>query len=377
MRVVLAIKNGKQVTDRKTWNGPPAPQAPVPKAVLVKRGEEHPTDVSLAELKEMHRREPPGKSRERLQAAVLRKQGRMLEKIARVMGRGVSTIHRWLSRMEREGPDGRHDGKSPGRPRLLNPEQEKVVEGDLDGTPRDSGFERGSWNARMVARRISDRFGVPYSSRSAIRLAHRLGFSFRKPRPVPWNGATPEEPTEFINKGRSTAARWRAEGRTVVAVDAATLRDSPVSRRGSRRRGGRETVPVNHSKQSIHMIGALGDGTLDLQFHDDLSAGSYVELVEHLRRRYGKVGIVADNAGALTGRGMRKCLDDADGAVEMLHLPPRTPQLNPIEVEWREIKAAVADIFFDGLDRMRDAIRRMIRNGEIPIVKMFDWLLAA
>ena len=36
----------------------------------------------------------------------------------------------------------------------------------------------------------------------------------------------------------------------------------------------------------------------------------------------------------------------------MLHLPPRTPQLNPIVVEWREIKAAIADIFFDGLYRM-------------------------
>lgn len=60
----------------------------------------------------------------------------------------------------------------------------------------------------------------------------------------------------------------------------------------------------------------------------------------------------------------------------MLHLPPRTPQPSPIEVEWRKIKTAVADIF-DGLDRMRDAIRRMIRNGEMPIVKMLDWLLAA
>lgn len=83
--------------------------------------------------------------------------------------------------MEREGLDGRYDGKSPGRPRLLNPEQEKAIEGDLDGTPRDGGFERGSWNARMVARRILGRFDVPYSGRSAIRLAHRLGFSVRKP----------------------------------------------------------------------------------------------------------------------------------------------------------------------------------------------------
>ena len=56
---------------------------------------------------------------------------------------------------------------------------------------------------------------------------------------------------------------------------------------------------------------------------------------------------------------------------------PTPPQLDPIGVEWREIKAAIANIFFDGLEKMRDAIRRMIRNGEIPIVKMFDWLLAA
>lgn len=119
------------------------------------------------------------------------------------------------------------------------------------------------------------------------------------------------------------------------------------------------------------MIGALGDGAPDLQFHDGLSAGSY-ELVERLRRRYGKVDVIADNASALTGREMRGCLDGAGGDVEMLHLPPHTPQLDPIGAEWREIKAAVAGIFFDCLEKMRDAIRRMIRNGEMPMVKMLD-----
>ena len=83
-----------------------------------------------------------------------------------------------------------------------------------------------------------------------------------------------------------------------------------------------------------------------------------MDLVRHLHQRCGKVGIITDNAGALTGRDVRKCLDDAGGDVEMPHLPPRTPQLNPIEVEWREIRAAIADIFFGGLDKMRDAIRR-------------------
>ena len=72
-------------------------------------------------------------------------------------------------------------------------------------------------------------------------------------------------------------------------------------------------VPVNHSKQSIPMIGALGGDTLYLQFHDGLSAESYVDLVEYLRWCYGKVCSIADSASALTGREMRKYLDDAAG----------------------------------------------------------------
>ena len=86
------------------------------KVVLVKRGDKYLPDVQLSELEEMYRCECPGKSRDSLQAAVLRKQGRTLEMMAYTMGRGISTTHRWLFRMGREGPDGRHDGKSPGRP---------------------------------------------------------------------------------------------------------------------------------------------------------------------------------------------------------------------------------------------------------------------
>ena len=58
-----------------------------------------------------------------------------------------------------------------------------------------------------------------------------------------------------------------------------------------------------------------------------------------------------------------------------MHIPSHTPQLNPLETGWREIRAAIADILFGGLDNMQDAIIRMLHNREIPIVKLFDWLL--
>ena len=136
-----------------------------------------------------------------------------------------------------------------------------------------SGFDRGSWNSRLLARRICGRFGVACSRRTALRVAGRLGFSTCKPWPIPYNSATPEE-QEFIRDKRGAIARWREEGRAVLAVDATTLRDSPTSRRGLRRRGGKSVVRTNHSKKAIYLIGALGDGTLDLQFHENLNGRS-------------------------------------------------------------------------------------------------------
>ncbi len=251
------------------------------RAARIKRGKKYLHKVSLPVLEEMHRREKPGKSRDRLQAAALEWRGKKVEWIAKIVGRHSSTVSRWLRRMECEGLEARHDNKSPGRPRKLDPEQEGAIEEELDKPPDESGFARGSWNSKTVARRILERFGTACSRRTALRVAHHLGFSVRKPWAIPWNGATPGEQAEFIEKARATIARWKAEGRTVLAVDAATVWDSPTAGRGLRRRGGKATVRTNHSKKSIHLIGALGDGTLDLQFHGDLKGDSYAALMEY------------------------------------------------------------------------------------------------
>lgn len=349
----------------------------MPKPTVVKRGSEYLPKMEVEDLEEMIRQEKPGKPRDRLQAAVLRKRGKTLEEIKEAIGYKVNTIHNWLAKLASEGLDSRYDKKSPGRPPRLTPEEENAIREDLAKSPQESGFERGSWNAKMVARRIKDVFGKTYSTRSSLRLAQKLGFSYRKPRPIPYNSATPEEQEAFIKKTRQTMARWAKEGRTTLALDAASLQDSPSSRRGLRRRGGSETVHTNFSKKSLHIIGALGDGTLDVQFVDDLSASSYIDLVEYARRRHKKIGLLCDNARALTGKEMRRYIERNADAVEILYLPPHTPQLNPIEIQWREIKVAIADLFYGGLDKMRDAIIRMLRKKEIPIVRLFHWLLSA
>lgn len=148
----------------------------MPKAVRAK--EEFLPDVSPAAPDEMHRREKPGKSRYRLQAAKMRKRGHILKEIYDVVGKHPSTVSRWLNRMAREGVDAREDKDISGRLRNLTPGQERVVEEYLDKPPGESGFDRGSWNSKLLARHIRDKFDAARGPRVALRVAGRLGFSF-------------------------------------------------------------------------------------------------------------------------------------------------------------------------------------------------------
>ncbi len=65
------------------------------------------------------------------------------------------------------------------------------------------------------------------------------------------------------------------------------------------------------------------------------------------------------------------------GGAVLRFLPPRTPQHNQMEVLWREIKRAIADIYFGGIDRMRAVIIRMPRRGEAAIAGLFRYMLEA
>ena len=74
-------KNGKTHDGPKGMDLPSAPIHPCQRRHR-QRGEECLPGVQLPEPEEKYRRERPGKSGDRLQAAVLRKQGRALERIA-------------------------------------------------------------------------------------------------------------------------------------------------------------------------------------------------------------------------------------------------------------------------------------------------------
>ena len=241
---------------------------------VVRLGEEFLKDINEGELVSMQAMEKDYKVKAMLQAAIHRKRGMLLKEISEAIGKAMSTVHDWLMRLE-EDMGMRYDRKSPGRPCRLSGVQKEALCGDLDKSPekerlfqqRMDGQARRTPHLEQVQNQIRQQ-GRPQAGRPG------MNFSVRTARPVPYNSATKEELEEYVGRTVEAVKRHDGEGFKILFLDTAGVVDSPASKRGIRRRGGREAVPINHSKKSVKIVGALGMGTLDMQFHEKANSES-------------------------------------------------------------------------------------------------------
>ena len=343
----------------------------------VKRGDAFLPNVSVSEIESLQTKNTGYKIKYILQAVRLRKEGRTFRAIAKAVGIPKSTVYGWLQRVAVSGFDRIHDSKSPGRPCRLSDEQKESLENDLLKHPTECKFLRGSWTAKMVVRHIVNEFKILYSISGALWLTQRLNFSIRSPRPVPYNCATPEKQKEYAENVVKMIKKYDDEHYKFLCLDAAGFVDAPSSSRGIRRKGGKDAVQINYSKKSFQIIGALGQGTLDIQFHEKVNSEAVIAFLEFLRHRYGKIFVILDNAAAHTSRAVREYIESTRGDVVLQFLPPRTPQHNPIEIQWLEIRRAIAGIYFGDVDEMQKRIRQLLHSGEVPIVKLFEYMQKA
>ena len=164
----------------------------------VKRGKEFLNHISTDRIEWRLKEEPSGKSRERLQAAQMRRDGKSESTICKILGRSKSTISAWLNRIEKDGLDAIHDGKSPGRPSKLSIYQQDAIRACLEEEPIYWGFERSNWTARVLGMFVNNTCRVQYSVSGILALSRSLGCSIRMPRPVPHNTAGKERVNKHI-----------------------------------------------------------------------------------------------------------------------------------------------------------------------------------
>ena len=291
------------------------------------------------------------------------------------MRRSPDTVRSWLARGRERGLYDLADHKPPGRVPTLDRTMVETIRGWMSKSPTDFGYTKKRWQCRMMQRMIREKLGRVCSEDIVRRTMHRIRFSYRKSRPAPRKLASEEKQKSFKEETAALLARLAILGYVILALDEAACMVGGWNGYGWLPVGGRETIPMSWSKKSVHLIGVLGNGWFNIGIVDSANSETLKRFLDKVRDGVGNVAVVMDNVSYHDSKTMADYENDSDGGLVRIFLPKYTPQLNPIEILWRDLKRALAGSYFDSIDELKAAITEIVQSGELHPTKLMDYML--
>ena len=210
--------------------------------------------------------------------------------------------------------------------------------------------------------------------RTLRRILRRLGLSYSKPRPVPRKTASAGEQNMFKERVKRTILGVSGHGYAVLAVDEAGVMRGASPGYGWRHAKSRDEVRTGFSTKAVRLFGALGRGRIHVKAVEKTNSETFVEFLKELRREYGRLVILLDNAAYHRYKAVDEFVKSACGEIRLVYLPPYTPQLNPIEIQWRVLKGMLAGRYFGSTDDLIRAITNLIDSGQMKPVRLMNYL---
>jgi transposase len=102
---------------------------------------------------------------------------------ARLAGVGLQTLRDWVLRFNAKGPDGLVDGKSTGRPSLLDDEQRRALVAMVEAGPIPAIHEVVRWRLIDLAQWVFDEYGLSVTKQILSRELRALGYRKLSARP--------------------------------------------------------------------------------------------------------------------------------------------------------------------------------------------------
>ncbi len=301
-----------------------------------------------------------------VRAVIKRREGKNDYRTAKDLGMAYQTLRGWLVRIAERGLDGLYDRHVSNRVRILDDAACERILGWVSLPPTQFGYESGSWDPRLLRKIISDELDICVSLRTLRRTLRRLGLSFSKKRPTYRKSATPEEQERFRIDTQGEVDAAARDGFTIVYGDEMACQPGDTTRRSWHLAEDRLETINGFAKVLTRVFGALGKDSLRVRTAEATNSGTFIEFLEELRHEHTKLLFIADNTSYHKSREVDRYLESTDGAVRLLFLPKYTPQLNPIEIQWRMIKARLAGRYFESADELNAAIRTLVESGEVP-----------
>jgi len=282
-----------------------------------------------------------------------------LDKVCDIFRVAIPTAYVWVRKWNREGYDGIahpfHQSSNPvGRPATLDECDMEVLKTLLD--------TKETWQAKDVGKLISDTWGFDFSLSQVDRiLREKLGMYFSKPYPHDYRRPIDAE-AQLKESIRKSYKSLIDKGIDTSDIAVGFLDESSPQTTANTAKVWHLEQHVNVEKDtSKYKANAIGfyaiQGVSTGDFLPNSKSEAILEFLKKIRvvnSDFKSVILILDNfsshRSALVQDGAKRM------GIELVYLPPYSPDLNPIEFIWKTVKRYVSVEFIGSLTQLRNVI---------------------
>ena len=297
--------------------------------------------------------------------------GESPEVIAKTLGYHRSAVYQWLNRHKAAGFEGLKYQKIPGaQPKLTKAQKQKVFDIVTSKNPLQLKFAFALWTRKMVQDLILDQFAVSLSEPSVGRLLHELGLTPQRPLRRAYQ-QNPERVAQWLKEEYPAIQREaRAAKATIYFGDEAGVRSDYHSGTTWAPKGQTPVIRTTGSRYRLNLVSAVSaKGAMRfMTIKGKLNADRFIEFLERLlKNQTTPVYLIVDGHPVHRSARVRTFVEATEGRLKLFHLPAYSPELNPDEQVWNQLKnhrlgKMVIKTLDDMVEKVGSAMRSIQRS---------------
>lgn len=133
------------------------------------------------------------------------------------------------------------------------------------------------------------------------------------------------------------------------------------------------SLPYWQTYEGVKLLGGVTDAgeTFVTPVADSFTSDVTIRFLRALQTQFGEhIHVILDNATYFTSRKVTEFVENS--AIKVTYLPTGSPDMNPMEECWRQVKRALGNRFFQSIEELRPAVWSALRDLSPP--NIYDYL---